>query len=78
MIDFLEDATNVYRTRKYIVKQCIAIMTHDEFDNVVSSQDTYYKRTRTRDKQYDEKFGTKYNARGKRLHTNMFTRTYVD
>ena len=40
--EFIENATNVYRTKKYIVKQIIGIQYGCEENNVVYSRDTYY------------------------------------
>ena len=78
MCDFLEDATNIYRTKNYIVKQCIDIQTHYELNNVIASQDTFYRRTKARDKTYEKCFIDKQNINGKRLKTSMSSRTYVD
>lgn len=43
--DFIKGATNVYRTKKYIVKQRIDVEVDTEDDNVLISYDTYYVRT---------------------------------
>ena len=51
--DFIKGATNVYRTKKYIVKQRIDIEVDMEDDNVLISYDTYYVRTQKRDKEYE-------------------------
>lgn len=50
--EMFENATNVYRTKKYIVKQIINYKAHNEFNNVLYSQDTFYKRTYLRDRYY--------------------------
>ena len=42
--DFIKDATNVYRTKGYIVKQVIGIQYDCKENNVVFSHDTFYKR----------------------------------
>ena len=76
-IDFIEDATNVYRTKKYIVKQIINIESHTQLDNIIISQDTYYTRTKARDKQFNKLFADKLNKNGKRLHSSSNTRKYV-
>ena len=57
--DFLYDANNVYRTRDYIVKQVIGVRLSDEFNNVVFSFDTYYRRTKKRDKIYEKAFAAR-------------------
>ena len=51
--DFIKDATNVYRTKGYIVKQVIGIQYDCKENNVVFSYDTFYKRTPKRDKEYE-------------------------
>ena len=53
--DFIKDATNVYRTKGYIVKQVIGIQYDCKENNVVFSHDTFYKRTPKRDKEYEIK-----------------------
>ncbi|MBR3720878.1 MAG: hypothetical protein IKN09_03985 [Clostridia bacterium] len=76
-IDFIENATNVYRTKNYIVKQTINIESHTQLDNIIISQDTYYTRTKARDKQFNKLFADKLNKNGKRLHSSSNTRKYV-
>jgi hypothetical protein len=76
--DFLYDANNVYRTRDYIVKQVIGVRLSDEFNNVVFSFDTYYRRTKKRDKIYEKAFRERKNIDGKRLPTTMYARTYIE
>ena len=39
--DFIKDATNVYRTKGYIVKQVIGIQYDCKENNVVFSHDTF-------------------------------------
>lgn len=43
--DFIKDATNVYCTKGYIVKQVVGIQYDCKENNVVFSHDTFYKRT---------------------------------
>ena len=76
-IDMFENATNVYRTKKYIVKQIVNYKVHKEFHNVLYSQDTFYKRTYLRDKYYESKFKDKIDIDGKRLKTACSSRKYV-
>lgn len=76
--EFIEDATNVYRTRHYIVKQNIGIQYGDEESTVLYSRDTFYRRTRRRDKEYEMVFCMRKRIDGKRLPTSMYTRTYID
>lgn len=76
--DFLYDANNVYRTKNYIVKQVIGVRTSDEEDNIIMSFDTYYRRTKKRDKIYERAFANKKHIDGKRLPSTMYSRKYID
>ena len=76
--EFTENATNVYRTKEYIVKQIIGIQYGCEENNVVFSRDTYYKRTPERDKEYKILFCRRRDVDGKRLPSTMYARTYKD
>ena len=76
--EIFENATNVYRTRKYIVKQIISYEVHNEFNNILYSQDTFYKRTYLRDKYYESKYKNKIDINGKRLKTACSSRKYID
>lgn len=76
--DFLQNATNVYRTEKFIVKQNIGILYHEKLYNVLFSFDTYYRRTPQRDMDYELSFHKRQPPNGKRIPTAMHTRIYVD
>ena len=76
-IDFLENADNVYRTKRFIVKQEIDLEVDVLYDNMIVSHDTYYVRTAARDAEYESAFRGKCNLDGKRVHTGMSTRRYV-
>ena len=75
--EFLKDATNVYRTKNYIVKQLIGL----EYDSVeganLCSYDTFYLRTKARDAEYESVFKARRSIDGKRLSTGLATRKYV-
>lgn len=73
-IDFLEDATNVYRTSEFIVKQKIGFCDNGYGSSHLISEDIYYVRTKKRDKIYNELFVSD----GKRIHSGIYVRTYVD
>ena len=75
--EFTVDATNVYRTENYIVKQCIGIKYGHEENNVIFSHDTYYARNRHRDNAYERYYCERKNLDGKRLPTTMYARKYV-
>lgn len=76
--DFLYEANNVYRTKNYIVKQIIGVRISEQEDNVVFSFDTYYRRTKKRDKIYEKEFADKKHIDGKRLPSTMYARKYID
>lgn len=76
--DFLYSANNVYRTKNFIVKQVIGVRLSDELNNVVFSFDTYYRRTKKRDKIYKKAFSARKNIDGRRLPTTMYARTYIE
>lgn len=76
--DFIKGATNLYRTKNYIVKQRIELKADMQDDNVLISYDTYYVRTPKRDKEYEYGMSEKLNVEGKRMRTGMYSRRYVD
>lgn len=75
--DYLKGATNVYRTKQYIVKQIMGVQYSREENNVVFSRDTYYRRTPERDKEYEILFCLRRNIDGKRLPSTMYARIYI-
>jgi hypothetical protein len=77
-MDFMVNASNVYRTKDFIVKQEIHIGTDGYDTNQVVSVDTYYKRTQEREIAYKALFKDRKRINGKRLPSTMYTRTYVD
>lgn len=75
--EFLIDATNVYRTREYIVRQ--QIMLHDgPFGSYLMSRDTYYRCNAQRDREFEKAFSDRINVSGKRIPTAMHMREYID
>lgn len=76
MPDFLEDATNVYRTEMYIVKQRLNFNRMGKFGVQTLSADTYYERTPERDDIFDELFGDTLFPDGRRLPAMAYVRTY--
>lgn len=76
--DFIKGATNVYRTREFIVRQVLGIQYDCEQGNVVFSRDTFYRRTPERDKEYEILFCRRKRIDGKRLPSMMYARTYID
>ena len=78
MPDFMINANNVYRTKHYIVKQQVTIVTSNNNEAYLISNDTYYLRTARRDFEYSCIFSKRYNLDGKRLPSSTYTRKYVD
>lgn len=76
--DFIQGATNVYRTENYIVKQHIGIKPDLYENDVLFSHDTYYARTPKREREYEECFADRIRKDGKRIRTAMYSRTYVE
>ena len=77
-MDFMVNASNVYRTKDFIVKQEIHIGTDGYDANQVVSVDTYYKRTSEREVAYKALFADRKRINGKRLPSTMYTRTYIE
>ena len=75
--EFCEDAVNVYRTKKYIVKQDISIELNDRGETITFSSDVFYERTRARDKQYESIFADRKFVNGKRLPSTSYSRRYI-
>lgn len=76
--DFLVRATNVYRTDYYIVRQQILYKNDPIFGGYMCSYDTFFYRTPERDRQYASAFPKRHEADGKRIHTLMYVRKYID
>jgi hypothetical protein len=76
--DFIIEADNVYRTKHYIVKQVICLETPEDENNGIKSYDTFYKRNKIRDKQYEVVFYNRKHINGKRLPSTMFSRKYIN
>ena len=77
--ELLEDATNIYRTNDYIVKQRISISNVMDGNTVMMSEDVYFLRTPARDKLFEKLFvPMRKNINGKRIATSIQTRHYVE
>ncbi len=57
--EFLVGATNVYRTRGYIVKQCVAFSYDEVYGTYLMSRDTYYRCTPKRDREFEAAFANR-------------------
>ena len=74
-VDFINEATtNVYRTEEFIVSQHICFTSNGFGVTRVLSEDTYYCRTKFRDLLYEKLFEND----GKRIHSAMQVRTYIE
>lgn len=77
--ELLEEATNIYRTKEYIVKQKISINSCMAGNTVMVSEDVYYLRNHARDSVYEKVFiSLRKNINGKRIKTALHTRQYVE
>ena len=74
--EFLKGASNVYRTRHFIVRQRLGLLYNDEEANQLISRDTYYARTPERDAEYEIRFKKRIKIDGKRIRTNVIVREY--
>ena len=75
--DFCMDAVNVYRTKRYIVKQDLSVEQTDDGQTIVLSKDVFYERTKIRERQYENIFAKRKHMNGKRLLSTSYTRRYV-
>lgn len=74
--DFLDDATNVYRTKNYIVKQRI-VFSESRLGVTTVSNDVFYERTPERDEEYEEAFADLLDIDGRRVPAMGSIRKYV-
>ena len=74
--DFVQGATNVYRTKSYIVKQNVSLGHQGLESATLISRDTYYVRTPKRDAVYERIFDGNQNLEGRRIPTMAYFRTY--
>ena len=74
--EFMKEASNVYRTPHYIVRQRLGLLFNDEESNQLISHDTYYERTPERDAEYEIRFKKRIKIDGKRIRTNVTVREY--
>ncbi len=73
-----DEAMNVYRTKHYIVEQVLGINENDVEGAEMCSHDTFYRRTKKRDAEYEQLFSSRKRIDGKRLPATMSSRKYVD
>ena len=70
-------AINIYRTKRYIVKQYLYFMLEEGEHAIFGSDDVYYPRTPQRDREYDKKYENSLLPNGQRIRINGYTRYYV-
>ena len=76
--DFAIEASNVYRTKHFIVRQQLAYSKSELFGGLICSHDTYYLRTHERDLEYEDFFFDRLDLDGKRIPALMYSRKYID
>ena len=78
LVDELELANNAYRTKNYIVAQRILFRQTETDGSMIMSVEVFYKRNQERDTIYEKVFENRVKVDGKRLHSTMYTRSYVE
>ena len=76
--DFAIEASNVYRTKHFIVRQRLAYSKSELFGGLICSHDTYYLRTHERDLEYEDFFFDRLDLDGKRIPALMYSRKYIN
>ena len=74
--DFTEGATNVYRTKNYIVKQRI-VFSEGRLGVTTVSNDVFYERTTERDEEYEDFFDGRIDIDGRRVSAMGYIRKYA-
>ena len=78
LVDELELASNAYRTKNYIVTQRIMFRQTETDGSMIMSVEVLYKRNQERDTIFEKVFEKRVNVNGRRLHSTMYTRSYVE
>ena len=78
LVDELELANNAYRTKNYIVTQRIMFRQTEADGSMIMSVEVFYKRNKERDTVFEKVFENRVKVDGKRLHSTMYTRSYVE
>ena len=78
LVDELELANNAYRTKNYIVTQRILFRQTETDGSMIMSMEVFYKRNQERDTIFEKVFENRVNVDGRRLHSTMYTRSYVE
>ena len=77
-VDELELASNAYRTKNYIVTQRIMFRQTEADGSMIMSIEAFYKRNQERDTIFEKVFENRINIDGRRLHSTMYTRSYIE
>ena len=78
LVDELQLASNAYRTKHYIVTQRIMFRQTETDGSMIMSVEVFYKRNKERDTVFEKVFENRVKVDGKRLHSTMYTRSYVE
>lgn len=76
--EFAIAASNVYRTKHFIVRQQLMYSRSELFGGLLCSHDTYFLRTHERDLEYEDFFFDRLDLDGKRIPALMYSRKYID
>ena len=77
MGDVYAGLTNVYRTKNYIFRQEVGMCMDEEEGNFLFSIDTYFRRTRSRDAEYEKAYKKRNRIDGERIPIATYVREYV-
>lgn len=75
--EFMKEATNVYRTKHYIIVQDLYIDEDIDGQDYLFSKDTFYLRNKDLDKLYEKIFSDRLNIDGKRIKCSSHSRKYL-
>ena len=76
-LGYIVESDNVYRTKNYIVRQMLSVATANKDVAGIMSFDTFIKRNRYRDKQYEYFYKDRRSLNGRRIHCNLYARSYI-
>ena len=74
--NFVADANNIYRTKKYIVAQKIFVEDDCRGEAIVYSDDIYFIRSKRNDKLYEKYFENRTFIDGRRISTHISSKRY--
>ena len=76
-VKIIKKASNVYRTKYFIVAQIITFEVGSQGDTRLFSNDIYFPRTKQLDKDFESEFDARKFLDGKRIHTTVYVRHYA-